>query len=89
MTTPRKRSATEPATAEQDVPEDQPVEPNQDLPESPPYPDQSLPEAPDESPADPQGNRGKSEEAHANAPGQQKRQDPNTYPDPDNPPRTP
>jgi hypothetical protein len=81
MTT-RKRSGDDEPTAEQ-LPADAEEPTAEQLPA----------EAPDESPADPEGNRGKSEEAHANAPGQQKRpqprEDPNTYPDPENPPHTP
>ena len=84
MTT-RKQSASDPTpdqTLPEEQPEDQPVEPNQDLPDTEPI---------DESPADEKGERGKSAEAHANAPGQQKkdRVDPNTYQDPENPPHTP
>jgi hypothetical protein len=86
-----RKSSNDP-TAEQ-LPADQPVagqlpadqdddlEINNDLPDTEPI---------DESPADEKGERGRSEEARANAPGQQKkREDPNTYPDPDNPPHTP
>lgn len=42
----------------------------------------------EQPPRGPDNNRGRDEEARANAPGQQ-RKDPNTYPDPENPPRTP
>jgi hypothetical protein len=69
--------------------DEQPEEPTaEQLPAEDPADD---PTVIDESPADEKGNRGKSEEAHANAPGQQKkdREDPNTYPDPENPPHTP
>jgi hypothetical protein len=79
----RKSQPNDP-TAEQ-LPADQPVEVdeeiNNDLPDTEPI---------DESPADEKGERGNSAEALANAPGQQKKRvDPNTYPDPDNPPHTP
>ena len=77
MTT-RKSQPDEPS-AEQ-LPADAPDDADDDL-----APNQDLP---DENPADEKGNRGKSAEAHANAPGQQ-RKDPNTYPDPENPPHTP
>jgi len=82
--TTRKNQPDDPTAeqlpADQPIPEDDP-EINNDLPDTEPI---------DESPADEQGNRGRSEEARANAPGQQKkREDPNTYPDPDNPPHTP
>jgi hypothetical protein len=82
--TTRKQQPDDP-TAEQ-LPADQPI-PEEGDPEI----NNDLPEPIDESPADEQGNRGKSAEAHANAPGQQKkdRVDPNTYPDPENPPHTP
>ena len=87
MTT--RKSSNDP-TAEQ-LPADQPVADNE-LPDDQPEVNNDLPDTEpiDESPADEKGNRGKSEEAHANAPGQQKkREDPNTYPDPENPPHTP
>lgn len=79
------RKSNEP-TAEQ-LPADQPA-PDNSLPADQPVVDNELP-AVDESPADEEGNRGKSAEAHAKAPGQVKKQDPNTYPDPENPPHTP
>lgn len=76
-------------------PASQDPEPNQDLPETPDpvEPNQDLPEAPDENPQPPPGQdpdkvRGKSEDARGhNKP--EHREDPNSYPDPDFPPRTP
>jgi hypothetical protein len=82
---PTRKPQPDDPTAEQ-LPADQPIEDDPEV-------NNDLPEEPiDESPADEKGERGKSAEAHANAPGQQKkdeRVDPNTYPDPENPPRTP
>lgn len=72
--------------ASQELPGDQP-EASQDLPGDQPEVNQDLPE--EQPPKGSGANRGKSEEARANAPGQQKKDDPNTYPDPENPPRVP
>lgn len=82
-------------TTRKTQPDDQPVEVNNDLPDELDSgdfgPNQDLPEeADDETPTGTAKVRGKSEEAHARAPGQQKkRKDPNSYPDPKNLPHTP
>jgi len=72
-------------------PAEQPAEPNQDLPEDQPVPDNTLPgDLPEEEEIPPapygdRGNRGKS----ADAPGHNKPEPRVEYDDPDNPQRHP